>query len=256
MKKRTIQKWLRKASKITALLLVMGATQIEAQNIGISPTGAAPDNSAGLDVRFSDKGMLIPRVSLSDVSVYNPPITAGTNARSLLVYNTNTAVVGGNGEGFYYWDSVAVRWKYIAAPGNGPGAAGQVLVSQGSGNPPQWSTLSVSGGCAGSVQMISNVSASTMNWRSCANYCATLTEGGYSDWRMPTTQDIVSYMSNWDNVKNSSGVLLSSQPAFPGYIWVGEFYYPSDGFWVVFYESAGSWYNFYFTDTYRCRCVR
>jgi hypothetical protein len=64
----------------------------------------------------------------------------------MLVYNTNTAVVGGNGEGFYYWDSVATKWKYIAAPTNGPGSAGQVLTSQGPNNPPQWSTLSVGGG--------------------------------------------------------------------------------------------------------------
>lgn len=255
MKKETIK---------TAMWLVAAATInissiTKAQNVGINANGVAPNNSAMLDVDVSSlpnnnkKGLLIPRVSLTsntDVTTIPSP------ANSLVVYNTNASMTNGNGAGFYYWDAGAGKWIYMASPANGPGNAGQVLTSQGSGNPPQWSTLSVSGGCAGSVQMISNVSSTTMTWRNCVNYCATLTEGGYSDWRMPTTQDIVSYMSNWDNVKNSSGAFLTSQPAYAAYIWVGEFYYPSIGNWVIFDESSGHWTNVTYNIIYYCRCVR
>lgn len=70
-----------------------------AQNVGINPTGAIPHASAMLDVSATDKGMLIPRVSLtstSDVTTIANPVI------SLLVYNTNASMVGGS-IGFYYW---------------------------------------------------------------------------------------------------------------------------------------------------------
>ena len=43
-----------------------------AQNVGINATGAAPNANAGLDVDFTDKGVLIPRVSLSGTSDFAP----------------------------------------------------------------------------------------------------------------------------------------------------------------------------------------
>jgi hypothetical protein len=36
-----------------------------AQGVGINASGNAPDASAGLDLSFPDKGMLIPRISLT-----------------------------------------------------------------------------------------------------------------------------------------------------------------------------------------------
>ena len=74
--------------------------QLQAQNIGINATGAAPNVSAALDVDMTNKGLLIPRVALTsttDVSTITTPAT------SLLVYNNNAAMTGG-GLGFYYWN--------------------------------------------------------------------------------------------------------------------------------------------------------
>ena len=73
-----------------------------AQNIGVSTTGAIPDASAGLDISFTDKGLLVPRVALAGTNVAGPITLPAT---SLLVYNT--ATVGGANAvtpGFYYWD--------------------------------------------------------------------------------------------------------------------------------------------------------
>ncbi|GAB4204457.1 MAG: hypothetical protein Fur0023_12260 [Bacteroidia bacterium] len=67
------------------------------QNIGISPTGALPDNSAGLDVNFNNKGILIPRVALQSI---NDNTTIPNPAHSLLVFNTGLG--GLVPEGFYY----------------------------------------------------------------------------------------------------------------------------------------------------------
>jgi hypothetical protein len=68
-----------------------------AQNVGINPTGNLPKPSAGLDVDFTNKGLLIPRVCLSgsnDNSTINNP------EHSLLVYNTGTC--GLTPAGYYY----------------------------------------------------------------------------------------------------------------------------------------------------------
>jgi hypothetical protein len=72
----------------------------QAQNIGINPTGTSPNASAMLDVAASDKGILIPRVSLTSTTDL---ATIANPATSLLVYNTNTGMTNGS-EGFYYWN--------------------------------------------------------------------------------------------------------------------------------------------------------
>jgi len=85
--------------------------KVFAQNIGINPTGALPNTSAGLDVDFTNKGLLIPRISLtSNVDV----ITIPAPTTSLLVYNTGTG--GLVPSGYYYWNGA--QWAFVGA--NGP----------------------------------------------------------------------------------------------------------------------------------------
>jgi len=78
--------------------LMMGL-MIFAQNVGISTTSITPDPSAMLEIRATDKGLLIPRVALTQTTSPSP-IT--NPAVSLLVYNT--ASVNDVTPGFYYWD--------------------------------------------------------------------------------------------------------------------------------------------------------
>ena len=84
-------------------VLLFSFTAINAQNVGINSAGSAPDASAGLDVNFTNKGVLIPRVALTgtgDVSTISSPLT------SLLVYNTATAGTSPTNvyPGYYYFD--------------------------------------------------------------------------------------------------------------------------------------------------------
>jgi hypothetical protein len=89
------------------------------QNVGINSTGTTPHASAGLDVNFSDKGVLIPRVALvSNTDV----VTIPSPETSLLVYNTNAAMVNGAGLGFYYWDGS----QWIVLGGAAPASSGPV----------------------------------------------------------------------------------------------------------------------------------
>jgi hypothetical protein len=85
------------AALLTAALLgVMSPTS--AQNLGISATGVAPDPSAGLDVNFTDKGVLIPRIALTSTTSAGP---ISNPANSLLVYNTTNNPSAGLTPGYY-----------------------------------------------------------------------------------------------------------------------------------------------------------
>lgn len=102
--------------KIITLIIVSLSFLIEAQNVGINSTGAAPANCAMLDISASDKGLLVPRVALTNVTIYLPLI--GTPVAGLLVYST-AAPTGGNGTGYYYW--TGTLWANLIdniTPGN------------------------------------------------------------------------------------------------------------------------------------------
>src|SRR3990172_7642751 len=107
-------------NKIIALAAVLilnvelGTMNCFSQNVGINPTGAAPNSSAGLDVDFTNKGLLIPRVALT-ITTSNAPIGAGVTT-SLLVFNT--ATVNDVTPGYYYWDGA--KWMQLSAGGTGP----------------------------------------------------------------------------------------------------------------------------------------
>lgn len=90
--------------KITILAAaLLGSVYFANAQVGIgTPT---PNASAMLDITATNKGVLIPRVALTDAST--PLAGAATHENSLLVYNTATASEGVEGKevkpGFYYW---------------------------------------------------------------------------------------------------------------------------------------------------------
>ena len=243
---------------ITAAFVMMSVVEAFSQgNVGINSTGINPDASSVLDVAADGAtkgGMLIPRVSLtSTVDV----ATIATPANALVVYNTNAAMTNGNGVGFYYYCSsgcTTIGWKFMSAADNGPGITGQILASQGSGNNPQWSTLSTSSsGCGGCPTMISVESPGSGNWGTQAAYCRNLTESGYSDWRMPTFDELTYAV-----------VYLTPPTAYSAnYLWTATKDDLSNGtgtgdsnYWLILHPSAGYWtYNDY-TAAYCVRCVR
>ncbi|MCD6067821.1 MAG: hypothetical protein K0S33_2647 [Bacteroidetes bacterium] len=85
----------------TLITIVLCSTHSIAQNVGINSTGAAPDASAGLDVSYTDKGLLAPRVALTAANAAGPITSPAT---SLIVYNTASAGTGQNvvWPGYYY----------------------------------------------------------------------------------------------------------------------------------------------------------
>ena len=93
-------------------ILFIFITSYSFSQVGIGTTN--PDTSSSLDISSANSGLLIPRISLIDVSNGIAPIN--TPAISLLIYNINPAVIGGNGEGYYYWNGT--EWKKLTTDGN------------------------------------------------------------------------------------------------------------------------------------------
>ena len=86
------------------LTVLLSTSSLYAQNVGINSTGVTPNTSAMLDIVASDKGLLIPRVTLTQTTS-NAPVGASV-VTSLLVYNT--ATINDVTPGYYYWDGA--KW--------------------------------------------------------------------------------------------------------------------------------------------------
>jgi len=84
--------------KISVIIILLAGVSLSAQNVGINATGAAPDAGSLLDISSTNKGLLIPRVSIANLTTIAPIV--GSTTTSMLVYNTNA----GTGLGYYYWD--------------------------------------------------------------------------------------------------------------------------------------------------------
>jgi hypothetical protein len=93
---------------LIVLISLLMRNNINAQNLGIGPDTFDPDPSAGVEMRFTNKGLLIPRVALTSTSSASP-ITSPAN--SLLVYNT--ASTGDVTPGYYYWNGS--KWMRLLA---------------------------------------------------------------------------------------------------------------------------------------------
>lgn len=91
--------------------------------VGINGTGAPANSSAGLDVDFSNKGVLIPRIALTSTTDVT---TIPTPANSLLVFNTTNGA--GLTPGFYYYDGNLMQWTAVAGSGGGGGGGGAAIV--------------------------------------------------------------------------------------------------------------------------------
>lgn len=109
---------------LTIAMVTMSVTAF-AQNVGVNTDGSTPDNSAMLDIKSTDKGVLIPRMSMTDRNLIALPATG------LLVYQTD------NTPGFYYNSGTPIvpAWTMVASGGAVQGTVNGLLIGQGTGNP-------------------------------------------------------------------------------------------------------------------------
>lgn len=98
--------------KTLSLLIVafLFSASVFSQSVGVNSDGSSPDNSAILDVKSTSKGMLVPRMTLSDRTAISSP------ANGLLIYQTD------NTPGFYYNQGTGIspNWLLLGAPSQQP----------------------------------------------------------------------------------------------------------------------------------------
>jgi len=86
-------------------MLLFNSSLLLAQ-VGMNNDGSAPDASAGLDVSYTNKGVLIPRMTSEQIAAINSP------ADGLMVYNSSD-------KHFYYYTTPANTWVRIARENEG-----------------------------------------------------------------------------------------------------------------------------------------
>ena len=98
---------LKRAIWVPICLLLASAVWAQTPSSGVNTLN--PDPSAVLDISATDKGLLIPRVTLSGL---NDVTTVATPANGLLVFNTAAAGTAPLDVevGFYYYNSAAALW--------------------------------------------------------------------------------------------------------------------------------------------------
>ncbi len=94
------------------LLMMVGFVAANAQNgsVGIGTTN--PNPSAILEIKSGNKGLLVPRMHITDTTVANPVTSP---AEGLLIFNLGYAAGDQtSGDGFYYWTNArGGRWISI-----------------------------------------------------------------------------------------------------------------------------------------------
>ncbi|HIA13209.1 MAG TPA: hypothetical protein EYN69_14260, partial [Flavobacteriales bacterium] len=115
-----LQRRLTKATvvAILALSFTLGTLNTYAQGVGINVANANPDSSAGLDIDFTDRGLLMPRMTDVQRDAISGP------ANGLLVFVTTDST-------FYYNEGtpLAVNWVPLLSSSS----AGGWLLSGNSG---------------------------------------------------------------------------------------------------------------------------
>ncbi|EHO15181.1 hypothetical protein [Myroides odoratimimus] len=98
--------------KIIILAAFLGTFYTASAQVGIGTPD--PETSAELEILSSHRGVLIPRVSLSDLKVFAP--IDGTKVESLLIYNLNEDTSKDILKGFYYWTTEdGGQWNRIVS---------------------------------------------------------------------------------------------------------------------------------------------
>lgn len=81
---------------VIIVIFALCSNYIHSQGVAINKTNASAHSSAMLDISSDNTGLLIPRISISNLSSSTP---IDSPVESLLVYNTNITT----GKGYYFW---------------------------------------------------------------------------------------------------------------------------------------------------------
>ena len=223
---------------ITAILLVYSIT---AQNVSINNDGSTPHSSAMLEVKSSTKGFLPPRMTSSEIfSISNP-------AEGLMVYNLNTNKPAfHNGSQWSYFDGT------LMSPSVGDFIQGGVVFyvdGSGGGMVCAVSDQSTGAGwgCGGTgipgadgtaigtgAQNTADIVAGCSTTGIAAYICDTLTLNGYTDWFLPSKDELNEMYTNRTTINTTA--LANGGASFAG----GKYWSSSE------HSAANAWAHIFF----------
>jgi hypothetical protein len=94
---------------LLSLIIIFGMFSAGYGQVAINSTGAEAEASSILDINSTDKGLLIPRVNITDVDSDMNPVE--NPAEGLLVYNVGE--VEDIPQGFYFWSEA--KWNRVTS---------------------------------------------------------------------------------------------------------------------------------------------
>ena len=179
--------------------------------VGINTT--TPDASSMLDINATDKGLLIPRISIPNLNA-TAPITAP--ATSLLVYNTNVTT----GTGFYYWDGT--KWTPFTGGTSHWTKVGNDIYNNNTANVGVGTTTPTT------KFHVENIGApgSLLNQNFETNTITPLTTGGSANWATQTTVKFAgTYAAKSGTIADSQTTQMSHTIVIPAGGATLSFYY-------------------------------
>lgn len=183
--------------------------------VGINTT--TPDASSMLDITATDKGVLIPRISIPNLTAAAPITSPAT---SLLVYNTNVTT----GTGFYYWDGT--KWTPFSGGTSHWTKVGNDIYNNNTGNVGVGTTTPTT---KFHIEYVGTPS-SLLNQNFETNSIAPCTTGGSANWATQTT------VKNAGTYAAKSGTITDSQTTQMSHTLV----VPTGGATLSFYYNVSS----------------
>ncbi len=188
-----------------AILLATGLSTYA--QVSVNTDGSDPDNSAMLDVKSANKGVLIPRIALTGTL---DATTIASPAISLLIYNTATAGTSPNNvaPGYYYWSGTA--WTRLSVFTGGSGTTNYV---------PKWASTSALGNSLlfdngsnvgiGTATPGAKLDVAGRIWQTNTGQSVFLGEGaGASDDLYYGRNVFVGYQAGWSNTTGSNNTAI------------------------------------------------
>jgi hypothetical protein len=234
--------------KVNFLLILLSLFPIGllfSQGVGIGTT--KPDTSSALEVNSGSRGLLIPRLSIQQRNVIPGPAT------SLVIYQTDGV------PGFYsnsgtpsnpVWVQLLPNPSNTDLNLNNNKITNLIAPSSSSDatNKGYVDNLIAALGNKGIPTMISVESPNAMTMSVAMIYCDTLSEGGYTDWHIPSFEDLFFLSSGGVSLPDSRTV---------NYLWTSSVdFNANSGYYFAFRLSDAYWGISHASQNNRARCVR